>query len=470
MLRSLWFKLSIAFAALSILSMAVLGLVTSVYRNYLDFRRIVVPETISEIVRSNQLLFSEAMKHPETGAWRLMAEKEMASDILDMSGEDGEFYIGFASNPEMYYRVYDAEGGLFASYPSTLPPEVEEVFRTNHDKGDAAITLGRHGLIWVSRPLVDGGGVLRGRMELLLDAEFAVWDLVERVVTVYKDRRYGIIFFFSLVGLLCGIVANRFVTGRLKRMNAAAAAWSAGDFSPRIAVDEKSRDILAEHSRTLNGMAGELEALVVLRQKDAVAEERNRVARELHDTVKQNLFALKLQLAAVKRKNGTADAAAHVEEAERITREAQEDIQCMLTQLDPVASEERGLFGRLAALADDMRRRYGVHIIWDRKETVASGPPEERALLRIAQEAMNNSVRHGRASEVRLCVFAEDGTNHLVLADDGCGLPAECGGERPTGMGLVSMRERAGELPGGEFAIGPNEHGGTTVHIRWSAT
>lgn len=469
LMRSLWFKLFIAFTVLSIFGITMLEVLTSTYFSYRDFKRVFVPETVADIVRSRQLLFSEAVKNPENPAWLALIGKELHGDALNITSDDGDFSIRHASNPEIYYEIRDASGVLFTRYPSVFPDEVAEEFKRQHaaNRGgtDVALSVGRKRAIWVCQSLVDDRAEISGRMDLLMIAQFNLWDVVERAIVSCTDSWHIMAFIFSAVGALCGLVANWFVTGRLKDMSVIAAGWSAGDFSPRIPVDEKNDDILAQHSRTLNGMAGQLEGLIELRQKTAVDEERNRVARELHDTVKQNLFALKLQLAAIRRKNASPEAMEHIEEAQKITNEAQHDIANILTQLAPDASGG-GVYARLDALSENMRRRFGVKTIWERREKLRTTPGEEQVLFRIMQEAMNNAVRHGRATVVTMNAYAENGVKCLSLTDNGSGLTEDTEKKR-TGMGLVFMRERAGELPEGAFSIMRNGKEGTTVRITW---
>lgn len=87
-------------------------------------------------------------------------------------------------------------------------------------------------------------------------------------------------------------------------------------------------------------------------------------------------------------------------------------------------------------------------------------------MLRITQEAMSNAVRHSGATVMTVNAFTENGTKCLSLADNGSGL-AEGVEEQKSGMGLVFMRERAEELPGGTFSIARNQDGGATVRITW---
>ena len=94
--------------------------------------------------------------------------------------------------------------------------------------------------------------------------------------------------------------------------------------------------------------------------------------------------------------------------------------------------------------------------------------PEEQhePLLRIVDEALANVLRHSGASRVEIELHDEQGELRLSITDDGRGGARE----NAPGMGLVNMRARAGQLPGGRFEVGPHDHGGTSVSVCWRAS
>lgn len=473
MFRSLWFKLAVCFTVLTMFSITVLAVLPQPIVNHLRFRENVVPQTIADIVRPEQLLLAEGIEHPETDHWFALVERDLTKKLLRLVSHDGQFHIDTIARPELFYRVIDNDGQQVFAYPrppaDPWPARASEVFASHATPADAsaeeAVALAHEGHIWISQPVVDGDGKVWGRIDLLYIAEFDAWVNVRNVFAVYREMGLYIVAFFSLIGLVCGLFGNWFVTGQLRRMNVVTAVWREGDLTPRIPVHPKSHDILAQHSRLLNAMADELAALLAQRQRAAVAEERTRVARELHDTIKQNLFALRLQLAAVQHKNPPPDIATHIEEARQITHEAQQDIMGILAQLGPPVAGGQGLYERLAAVADDMRRRFNLELVWARRDVLPATPEEERALLRITQEAIGNAARHGKATRLTLDAFCADGMNHWTLTDNGQGLPA---GPLPSaGLGLAFMRSRAKELPEGRFDIANGSKGGVVVAIQW---
>jgi NarL family two-component system sensor histidine kinase LiaS len=202
-----------------------------------------------------------------------------------------------------------------------------------------------------------------------------------------------------------------------------------------------------------------------LKQNLAVSDERNRVGRELHDTVKQKLFALGLQLATAKAKPAVMEAAhEHILEAETITREAQHDLMEIITQLRPAGTSDTSLFERIGMIADDFRRRFGVSIELSHSDCAQANGHAEHHVLRIVQESLMNAVRHGEASKIVIAGKIEHDTTTLTIADNGSGFDTD---EKTGGFGITSMRDRVRYLPHGTFEIKSSAGVGTEITLSW---
>ncbi len=92
-------------------------------------------------------------------------------------------------------------------------------------------------------------------------------------------------------------------------------------------------------------------------------------------------------------------------------------------------------------------------------------PEQEHALIRLAQEAMNNAVRHGKATKIVMNLSRKENTVSWSIANNGDSLSADA---NTSGFGLVSMRERVADLPEGKFSIANAKQGGVVVTIQWS--
>lgn len=201
---------------------------------------------------------------------------------------------------------------------------------------------------------------------------------------------------------------------------------------------------------------------------NAAQEERNRIARDLHDSIKQQLFNIAVSAAAV-RKRWQSDpdgAVAALDDVQESARAAMVEMNAMLMQLSPAPLEKTGLVEALREQCQALAYRTGAQV----NTAFGNLPPEEElplgtqmTLFRIAQEALTNVSRHARAKQVRLRLNAYPGEKVLVLevSDDGQGYdPAKT----PAGMGVVNMRERADHLCG-TVEIGSVPGQGTTVRV-----
>ncbi len=260
-----------------------------------------------------------------------------------------------------------------------------------------------------------------------------------------------------------GFFLSRYVTARLNRIVSATGAWRRGDFSSPIA--DASNDELGRLAGELDRMADDLHELVLARARLASLEERQKLARDLHDTVKQKAFALNMQLATATRL--LADAASplgtRIEEARRIAEEIQSELVHILDEMRSPGSS-LPLAQRLETSTRDFARRSGI--VADAAIAAASDVPGKyhEALVRIVDEALANALRHSGATHLALRLQRVGGGFELVISDDGRGGAATVG----NGMGIRNMRERAATLPFGRFELDQPLGRGTCVRVVWS--
>jgi signal transduction histidine kinase len=276
--------------------------------------------------------------------------------------------------------------------------------------------------------------------------------------------------FGAIAGAIFGLVTARGFTRRFARVATVVDRWSQGDFS-LLALD-RSDDELGQLARQLNRMAEQLQHLLQTRQKLATLEERNRLARELHDSVKQQVFAVSLQVSTAKglMAHDADEARAHLGEAERLVRQAQLELTSLIRELRPAALEHQGLLPALREFAAQWSRQSGIAVdIQTEGEAEHEDDPPllvEETLFRIAQEALANVGRHSQATNVTVRVVRERAGATLTVADNGQGFdPATTTGQ---GVGLLSMRERAQAL-GGEVVVASAPGQGTTVTAHCAA-
>ncbi len=257
---------------------------------------------------------------------------------------------------------------------------------------------------------------------------------------------------------------RRRVLVRIGRMGEAARAWAGGDFSSDIA--DRGRDELGLLAGDLDRMAADLKALVNARAQLATLEERRRLARDLHDTVKQKVFALSLQLAAAR--EGAADSersGQRLLEAITLVEEIQRELSDQLRELSEVAGAAEDLVPALERRLADFERRSGCAIRHDLPASLEVPPTQAETVLRIVDEALANVLRHAAATRIDVMLATRNGDVELAICDDGRGGVRESS----AGMGLSNMRHRTATLVGGTLSFEPRSTGGTCVRLVFDA-
>ncbi|MFW3169706.1 ATP-binding protein [Geodermatophilus sp. CPCC 206100] len=225
-------------------------------------------------------------------------------------------------------------------------------------------------------------------------------------------------------------------------------------------------------------------AALLERERDvARREERQRLARDLHDSVVQQVFSMMMQARSlgvlVERGRPPApEAVAQVADDLSSSAEAVlADLRGMVVELRPAVTTATGLTSALRSLAETTSARTGVAVTFDVDDPAAELAGLDADLLedvyRIAAEALHNSVKHAAASRIdlRLGVTAHGRRRRLVaeVTDDGCGFPAEpapapAGGSASSGLGMTVMRERAARW-GGAVRVRRPASGGASVRL-----
>lgn len=340
------------------------------------------------------------------------------------------------------------------------------------------------------------------------------------VLPFVRERGLGGIVLAGAVALLVatfggawiGLRSARSVKLRLREASRFASALARGDYRQRInlcqAGDSEQYDEIDQLGEELNAMADSLEAAIqdlrALAERNrslaeeagrlAALEERTRLARDLHDTVNQQVFSLSMQAAAARRRLETATASlaktgtgneaaadkgslAEVEtllgEVEVLARSAHRQMRDLILQLRPTTLEQQGLGPALEEYARTFAEAAGLQCSCRVECTGRFGLAIEEALFRIAQEALNNVAKHSGAKkvDVRLALEAPPGCagRQVVLSvrDDGQGFDPKCP-VRATALGLRGLRERATAL-GGRTRVESSPGRGTTVEACFPA-
>ena len=228
------------------------------------------------------------------------------------------------------------------------------------------------------------------------------------------------------------------------------------------AADQELIELLAAHAAIAITNAGLYERSREL----SMLAERNRLALELHDAVSQKLFSLVLtaEAAATQLDRGGDGARTHVARAQELAREALEELRSLILELRPPELERDGLCGALRKHVDVLRRLHRVPIDVDVDDAVGGDGRRDGEVLRVAQEALQNAVRHAGAQRVGVHLGRDGGRLVLEISDDGAGFDPADPALRSRRLGLTSMEERARRL-GGRLEIRSAPGAGTTVRL-----
>jgi two-component system CheB/CheR fusion protein len=193
----------------------------------------------------------------------------------------------------------------------------------------------------------------------------------------------------------------------------------------------------------------------------AEEEERQRIARELHDQLGQHLTALKVGL------EGLPRSGENVERLKRIVSEIDRSVDRLTLELRPPVLDDVGLDGALGSLVDQFTQASGIQADVHTTGTEAERLPEliETSLYRILQEALTNVWKHAGAKSVSVILERTPGQVQLIVEDDGSGFEPADGGTGDGRLGLLGIRERV-SLIGGSFHIEAPLGQGTTLYVR----
>lgn len=225
---------------------------------------------------------------------------------------------------------------------------------------------------------------------------------------------------------------------------------------------KQAKEALQQQTRRLRALTAQL--------SEVTEAERQRLARELHDQVGQNLTALGINLSIVRSQipgEAAAPVRSRLDDSLLLVEQTAERIRDVMADLRPPVLDDYGLVAALHWYGEQFAGRTGLSVAVEGEKPVPRLVPRvENALFRIAQEALTNVAKHAQATRVTVTVEVESGVVRLVIADDGKGFnPAHMAdpGEAQ-GWGLLTMTERA-EAVGGRCSIESDPGRGTRVIV-----
>ncbi len=264
-----------------------------------------------------------------------------------------------------------------------------------------------------------------------------------------------------VLGIGCGFNFTRNIRSRLEEVSVGAKNLAYGNLKYRLPFTEDKE--VGDIALAFNDMANRLETQVAVLQKlaeeneeliqktksTAVTEERQRLARELHDAVSQQLFAISMTAATASRliERKPEKCATMISNIEESAGKAQAEMRALLLQLRPVTLENQKLTDAITSLAQELetKQNMGIELHLEDAELPST---VENQLYRVVQEGLSNVLRHAEASQVQIRLSVSDAHRvQLRIEDNGKGFDTnQTAGQ--TSYGLQSIRERIASLGG----------------------
>lgn len=362
---------------------------------------------------------------------------------------------------------YPARYPAGASIPLLLPERARLI--TNALAGTAA-SGGDRRSVYAAEPVWSRQRQPIGAVYVQLPGAPSVLDLLGQrswlsVVPSLLMISLLLLIIITPIGGIFGLLTTRGVVRRIRYLATATTQVAAGHYTQRIPFSRK--DEIGELEQHFNRMAEQLEesreAQRKLTEQNARLAERERISRELHDALSQELFSLRMLAGGLESAIATgSDLHPYLETLEQATDDMLRDLRALLLELRPVQLENLELSQALEDLALTYRTRLGINVRAE-IEPVSLPEPARQALFRIAQEALTNAIRHGEATTITLVLHATAEQVELIMSDNGKGFE-QIEGRAGQGLGLSLMQERVQQL-GGRLSVESTPGAGTRIAI-----
>jgi NarL family two-component system sensor histidine kinase LiaS len=269
---------------------------------------------------------------------------------------------------------------------------------------------------------------------------------------------------FSLIAGLFGVLSTRGIIGRLRRIAAATTSFATGQYDQRLpatAADEIGQ-LEAHFNQIAEQLISHLAREKLLVEQNVRLEVRTRLSRDLHDSVKQQVFALAVQIELARsllEQDGAA-AREHLGFADELSYQVQQELTVLINALRPADLQAKGLTTALRDYVTTWSRQCRIAADLSLPEICPLPSSIEEALWRVTQEVLSNIARHSQASTVQL--HLEWTVRHVSLSITDNGLGFEMASHEHKGVGLRSIRERI-EQVGGTILIQSTKGAGTHI-------
>ncbi len=278
-----------------------------------------------------------------------------------------------------------------------------------------------------------------------------------------------------LFGILFGIVSGLFYKSEISQLNDTLRSVNLGEnlSEKELKIKELSeaakkvkqiQTALLDQAKRSQALATESSVEQEKRVQEMVKEERNRLARELHDSVSQQLFAASMLMSAINESGGSEETTerSQLRMVESMIQQSQLEMRALLLHLRPVHLKDKSLKEGVDNLLSELKQKVPFTVKWKVDDLELEKGIEDH-LFRILQESVSNTLRHAKAQLLEVYIIQHERSLIMRVIDDGVGFLAE---EAKAGSyGLENMRERAIEI-GGTLKVISVPKQGTRIEVR----
>ena len=475
--RRLQWRLTFSYVMVTVLGVVTIELIGLIILGYTIWRPI--QNQLLQYVSAHASNIAPYLESEPTGRESLSAllDAHAAQVGPDSDADRQSVAISFHMNEDLAFVVIDTKGRVIATSRHsawrsgpTLATHLshseimsfERVLRGDSANATTLTTRGNR-IIFASAPIIGKNGRVIGALVSRLSVPYSAGRLLRAETHLLLPTASAVALLAAVLGIGFGYFTARRLTLRISRISTAADAWSRGEFSE--SASDSTNDELGHLSRRLDQMAIQLREHLDIRENLATTEERNRLARDLHDTVKQETFAAAMHIGAAQSlfDKDLPAARTHLDETSKLVHGIQQNLTSIIQELMPSTEPMDSSEEAIRKYTSEWSRQNGIALSLRIDTLVSLRRDLEEAFLRIIQGALSNVARHSGASNVAVELeLFEDNRVVLSITDDGRGFDISAA---PRGIGLRIMRERAEALRDGTFKIESNPGAGTRLDV-----
>ena len=487
--RRLQWKLTLSYAAVTVVSLLIVVLLLG----YFLFSRAFIPLEIYDWVLAPRD-WIRIMREDTSSLWTaVLSEDPIDTDLIagfleestiQITNHDilriGDFQIGMRTLGEGSALIVGPDGTLLGTTNPELVPlsqvgqpldlEIlpglegpwEAALQGDLDPDNLFVTLVPHESFYFTFPIINKFDQEVLGVAIVHIAHIPTANDIPATLLALVGR--SVLLFLLAAGVVAALFGALTASGmalRLERVSQVTDAWSQGDFSEFI--EDPTGDEISRLGGRLNAMAEQLEQYIKRSQEMAISEERGRLARDLHDSAKQQALAASFHLgtALTLFDSDPAGAHQHLLEAENLVDSVREELTDLIHELRPLSMNGGRFDETLNEYIIEWAHQAGIEADLQVEGDVALPLETRQAVYRILQEALANVARHSNAGQVEVALCCQARGIDFTVRDNGEGFAPR---GQHHGMGLESMRARAEEL-GGFFNIKSEPGRGTQVCV-----